>query len=195
MSLISSLDQISRVQIWICMLLLLVILDLALICALGSRDDLVSLLVWIWLLLLNDLNLWLIGLRVSFVHKYSAVFLVSQSHYACFVVYNIEEFVYNLLILNLNILRYTWINSLFSMNSQTTFAFSWSISVRVPCLLLLYAIDLVDESLFHLWRYWHMYMHNISIFLIRLTLNYLVIVHHWAPVWVRDFLSFSDCLD
>ena len=35
------------------MLLLLVVLDLALICALGPRDDLVSLLIWIWLLFLH----------------------------------------------------------------------------------------------------------------------------------------------
>ena len=128
LSSISSLDQISWVQIWICMLLLLMVLDLALICALGSRDDLVSLLIWIWLLFLNNLNLWLVGLGVPFVHEYSAVFLIPQSHYTCFVVYYIEEFVYNLLILNLNILRYVWINSLFTVNSQTAFAFfpSWS---------------------------------------------------------------------
>ena len=171
------------------------VLDLALICALGSRDDLVSLLIWIWLLFLNNLNLWLVGLGVPFVHEYSAVFLIPQSHYTCFVVYYIEEFVYNLLILNLNILRYVWINSLFTVNSQTAFAFSWRINVRFPSLLLLYAVDLVNESLFHLWWYWHMYMHNIAIFLIGLTFNYLVIVHHRASIRIWNFLPFSDSLD
>ena len=195
LSSISSLDQIRRVQVWIRLLLLLMILNVALICALGSRDDLVSLLIWICLLLLHDLNLWLVGLRVSFIHEYSAVFLIPQSHYACFVVYHIEEFVDYLLILNLNILRYVWIKSLFTVNSQTSFAFSWCIDVRVPCLLLLYTVDLVNESLFHLRRDWHMNMHNIAILLIWLTLNYLVIVHHWASIWVWDFLPFSDCLD
>ena len=177
------------------MLLLLVVLDLALICALGPRDDLVSLLIWIWLLFLHNLNLWLVGLRVSFVHEHSAVLLVPQSHYTCFVVYYIEEFVYNLLILNLNILWYIRLDSLFTVNCQTTFAFSSSINVWVPRLLLLYAVDLVDESLFHLWRHGHMHVHNIAIFLVGLALNYLVIVHYWATIWVRNFLPFGDCLD
>ena len=40
-----------------------------------------------------------------------------------------------------------------------------------------------------------MNMHNIAIFLIGLTFDYLVIVHHWATIWVWDFFPFSDCLD